>query len=124
VQTATGESEEAILGRFIERERTRMRWVAEVEGSGDFPVLRYEDLVADLRGQARRLEERLSISLDSDAAASDAALRKRHVSASTPEASVGRWHTEMEPRIAARFVDELRDELAALGYAINARDPG
>jgi hypothetical protein len=120
---ARGESEEERIERFIDRERSRMRWVVEVEGSGDFPVIRYEDLVTDLRAQARRLEEWLSIDLDPDAATSDAELRRRHVSASTPEASVGRWRSELEPELAERFSNEFREELAALGYQAGAREP-
>jgi len=120
---APGESEEERIERFIDRERSRMRWIAEVEGSGDFPVFRYEDLVTDLPGQAQRLEEWLSISLDPAAAASDAELRRLHVSASTPKASVGRWRTELDPDLAGRFAREFRDELAALRYPIEAPDP-
>jgi hypothetical protein len=121
-RTAPGESEEERLDRFIERERSRMRWIAEVEGAGEFPVLRYEDLVNDLEGQTRRLEELLSITLEPETVAGDAELRNRHVSASTPEASVGRWRTELEPELAERFSRELRDELAALGYPIEAAE--
>ncbi len=123
-RSAPGESEEERLDRFIERERTRMRWVAEVEASGEFPVLRYEDLVTGLQGQAQRLEEWLSITLDPDAAAADAELRRRHVSASTPEASVGRWRTELAPGLAERFSQEFRDELSALGYPVEATELG
>jgi Sulfotransferase family len=123
-QTAPGESEEERIQRFIDRERNRMRWIAEVEGSEEFPVVRYEDLVRDLAGQARRLEEWLSISLDPDAAASDDDLRKVHVSASTPEASVGRWRTELDPGLAERFSREFREELTALGYPIEAAELG
>jgi hypothetical protein len=119
---APGESEEERLDRFIARERARMRWVAEIEASGEFPVLRYEDLVIGLQDQAQRLEEWLSIKLDPDAATADAELRRRHVSASTPEASVGRWHTELDPGIAERFSREFRDELAALGYPVEATE--
>jgi hypothetical protein len=123
-QTAPGESKEERIDRFIDRERNRMRWIAEVEGSGQFPVFRYEDLVTDLPGQARRLEEWLSITLDPDAAASDAELQRVHVSASTPGASVGRWRTELDPELAERFARELRDELAALGYPVEAAELG
>ena len=99
-----------------------MRWIAEVESAGTFPVVRYEDLVTDLVGQARRLEDWLSIGLDADAAAGDAQLRKLHVSAPTPEASVGRWRTELDPGLAERFSGEFRDELAALGYSVEATE--
>jgi hypothetical protein len=120
---APGESEEERIERFVDRERSRMRWIAEIESAGTFPVVRYEDLVTDLAGQARRLEDWLSIGLDADAAAGDAELRKLHVSAPTPEASVGRWRTELDPGLAERFSGEFRDELAALGYSVEATEP-
>jgi hypothetical protein len=119
---APRESEDERIERFVERERSRMRWVAEVESAGTFPVFRYEDLVTDLAGQARRLEEWLSVRLDADAAAADATLRERHVSASTPEASVGRWRTELDPGLAERFTRDFGEELTALGYPIEAPD--
>ena len=120
---APGESEDERLDRFIDRERTRMRWVAEVESSGDHPVVRYEDLVTHLPAQARRLEEWLSITLDPDAAAGDAELRRLHVSAPSPEASVGRWRSELAPDLGDRLSREFRDELAALGYPIGGPEP-
>jgi hypothetical protein len=122
-QTAPGESEDERVTRFIERERARMQWIAELDSDGEFPVFRYEDLVTDLPGQARRLERWLSISLDPVAAADDAELQARHVSAATPEASVGRWRQELEPALAERFNREFGDELTALGYGVEAPDP-
>jgi hypothetical protein len=86
-------------------------------------VFRYEDLVTDISGQARRLEDWLSVSLDPGVAIADAELRDRHVSAATPEASVGRWRTEMDPQLAARFNRELGDELEALGYPAEEPKP-
>jgi hypothetical protein len=62
------------------------------------------------------------VRLDADAAAADATLRERHVSASTPEASVGRWRTELDPGLAERFTRDFGEELTALGYPIEAPD--
>jgi hypothetical protein len=120
---APWESERELIARFIERERERMRWIAGIQSGEAFPVFRYEDLVTDLPGQARRLEEWLSVSLDPGIAAADAKLRDQHVSAATPEASVGRWRTELDPELAALFNRELGEELEALGYRIEAPDP-
>jgi hypothetical protein len=122
---APWESEEDRITRFIERERERMRWIAALDPDGEPPVFRYEDLVTDLAGQARRLERWLSVELDPKGATADAELRDRHISAPTPEESVGRWRRELEPRLAERFGRELGDELAALGYEVEAADrPG
>jgi hypothetical protein len=120
---APSESEDERVTRFVERARARMRWIAELDSDGEFPVFRYEDLVADLPGQARRLEQWLSVSLDPAAAAADVELQARHVSAATPEASVGRWRQELDPALADRFNRELGEELTALGYPVEAPDP-
>jgi hypothetical protein len=37
---------------------------------------------------------------------------------------VGRWRTELDPELAERFSREFRDELAALGYQIEAAELG
>jgi hypothetical protein len=117
---APWESESDRIERFIERERSRIPWVAEVERDGTFPVVRYEDLVSDLDPQARRLEDWLAVSLEAQAAAQDEAIRDLHVSAATPAASVGRWRTELAPELAGRFNRELGEELEALGYEVSA----
>ena len=100
-----------------------MQWIAGLPKGQDFPLFRYEDLVTDLPGQARRLEDWLSVRLDPEAAASDTQLRGMHVSAQTPEASVGRWRREMRPELAERFNRELGEELEALGYELAADGP-
>jgi hypothetical protein len=123
---APWESEGDRITHFIERERERMRWIATLDPDGEIPVFRYEDLVTDLPEQARRLEAWLSVELDPQAVTADAELRDRHVSAPTPEESVGRWRRELDPRLAERFDREVGDELAALGYELEAkgRPPG
>ena len=104
--------------RFIKREQERLRWIAGLPNGQKFPLFRYEDMVTDLPGQARRLEHWLSVKLDPEAAASDTQLQGRHVSAQTPEASVGRWRREMRPELAEQFSRELGEELEALGYDV------
>jgi Sulfotransferase domain len=113
---APGETEAEMIDRFIDHERERMRWIAGLPTGAGFPVFRYEDLVTDLPGQARRLEELLSVGFDPEAVASDLALRDEHVSAESPEASIGRWRREMEPDLGRLLNHELGDQLEALGY--------
>jgi hypothetical protein len=113
---APGETEAQRIDRFVAHERERMGWIARLPGGARFPVFRYEDLVMDLRGEARRLEELLSVSLDPDKVTNDASLRSKHVSAESPEASIGRWRRELEPGLRRRFDRELGEELEALGY--------
>jgi hypothetical protein len=111
-----GETPEERTTRFIARERERLRWIAGLPSSQKFRLFRYEDLVTDLPRQARRLEDWLSVRLDPEVAASDTEMRGVHVSAQTPEASVGRWKREMRRELAQLFNRELGDELEALGY--------
>jgi Sulfotransferase family len=111
-----GESHDAWLKRHLARQRDRLRWIRKAMDSGDMPVVRYENLVLSLDEEARRLEEILGVELDPAAVAADEKMRATHVSASTPEASVGRWRREMDPELVKRFNDELGKELEALGF--------
>lgn len=111
-----GESHDAWLKRHLARQRDRLQWLRKAEESGDMPVVRYENMVLNLEGEARRLEEILGVEFDPAAVAADEKMRATHVSASTPEASVGRWRREMDPELVKRFNDELGKELEALGF--------
>ena len=46
-------------------------------------------------------------------------LREMHVSAHSPEASIGRWREEMPPNILKRFNEELGDQMRALGFEVS-----
>jgi hypothetical protein len=117
-----GETAEERTTRFIEREGERLRWIAALSRDERFPVFRYEDLVRDLPGQARRLEDWLSVGVDPQAAVADTDWQDLHVSARTPAASIGRWRQEMEPELAKRFNRELGEELEALEYEVGGAD--
>jgi len=119
-----GESHEAWLQRHLARQRDRLQWLQKAMESGDMPVVRYEDLVRNLDQEARRLEEILGVELDPAAVAADETMRSTHVSASTPEASVGRWRREMDPALVKRFNDELGRELEALGFDTSVPERG
>jgi hypothetical protein len=45
-------------------------------------------------------------------------MRKAHVSASSPEASVGRWREELDAETVEVFRRELGAELEALGFEV------
>ena len=103
---------------MISRQRERLRWIVELEDRGDVPVIRYEDLVLDLASVAERLSAHLGVELDHAAALADRRTRERHVSATSPEASIGRWERELDPEIAATFARELGDEMRRLGLSV------
>ena len=87
-----GETSEAWLVHYMQRQKERLWWINEAMKQGTMQVFRYEDLVLDLPGQARRIEEWLGVGLEPAAVAKDDTLRTRHISADTPESSIGRWH--------------------------------
>jgi hypothetical protein len=114
-----GETAEAWLERHLARQKERLKWICKALKKGTMPVVRYEDLVLNLEDEARRLEGILGVELDPAAVAADEKMRSTHVSAATPEASVGRWRREMSPDLVRKFNDELGDELAVLGFDVS-----
>lgn len=109
-------SEERLLDHVISRQRERLRWISGLLESDGGEVIRYEDLVRDLDGVAVRLSARLGVDLDPAAAADHRETRTRHVSAASPEASIGRWRAELDPEVAETFARELGPELRAVGF--------
>jgi glycosyltransferase involved in cell wall biosynthesis len=110
------DTDDAHLRQIIARQGERLRWIADLLEAGEVPVVRYEDLVLDLEGVARTLGESLGIELDPRAVSRDRDMRSRHVSASSPEESIGRWQSEIDPAVAELFSTELRTELRAVGF--------
>jgi hypothetical protein len=106
------------LDQLMARQRERLRWIADLPTGEDSPVIRYDELVLDTPATARRLERRLGIALDPDAALADAQMRKAHVSAASPQSSVGRWRQELDAETADLFARELGDELRAVGLEV------
>jgi hypothetical protein len=106
------------LEQLIARQRERLRWIAGLLEDGDPSVVRYDELVLDTAGVARRLEQRLGVELDAGAAREDAHMRKTHVSASSPERSIGRWRDELDAETVELFARELGDELKAVGFEV------
>jgi hypothetical protein len=119
----SGESHDDWLERHLDRQKDRLRWIGDAMESETFPVVRYEDLVLNLESEARRLEGILGVELDPAAVIADTRLRSKHVSAATPEASVGRWRTEMNPEVVKLFNEELGTELQALGFDTSDPEP-
>ena len=104
------------LDHVMARQKRRLRWIEQLLEEGRVPVLRYEDLVNDFDGAAKRLEAALSVQLDPGAAQSDRELRKRHGTAASPASSIGRWRTELSEEEIGAFDRALGDELDRLGF--------
>jgi Sulfotransferase family len=116
--SSAGGGPEEHLEAFVRRQRRRLAWIAGHLETGEHPVVRYEDLVGDLAGVASRLGSWLGVELDAAAVEGDRRLRRRHVTAASPAASLGRWREELDPEIAERFGRELGAELRAVGYEV------
>ncbi len=106
------------LDQLIARQRERLRWIAGLLAQDDPSVVRYDELVLDMEAVARRLEARLGVSLHPQTAREDAQMRKAHVSASSPESSVGRWRSELDAETIEIFRSELGEELEAVGFEV------
>jgi hypothetical protein len=119
-----GESPEAWLDRHLARQKERLVWIRQALEKETIPIIRYEDLVLNLKGEARRIEQILDVELDPAAVVGDERMRSTHVSADSPEKSIGRWRREMPPELVRRFHDELGDELEALGFDTSEPAPG
>ena len=105
-----------MLEHVISRQRERLDWIRGLLAGGDVPVIRYEDLVLDLDGVARGCRSGSASSSTPSAVRADSETRERHVSATSPEASIGRWREEMPREIAARFERELGEPMRELGF--------
>ena len=103
------------VAEIVGRQRQRLRWIAKLLDRGEVPVIRYEDMVNDLGGVARTLEDWLDVELDARAVLADRQMRKVHVSARSPEESIGRWPRDLDPEVASIFSEQLAPELQAVG---------
>jgi hypothetical protein len=103
--------------RFIERQRDRLRWIAGLEESRDTAIVRYEDLVRDLRGVSGRLEGWLGVELDPDSVAGDRRVGWVHRTADSPEKSIGRWRSDVPPDVTDAIARDLAPELSALRFS-------
>ena len=101
--------------RMLEQQRGRLRWIAALD-TDEGVVVRYEEMVLELEAVATRLGEWLGVELDPRAVLDDRRMRRQHVTASSPAASIGRWRAELEPDVVAVFEASLGPELQALGF--------
>jgi hypothetical protein len=107
--------------RFIERQRDRLRWIAGLEEGPDTAIVRYEELVRDLPAVAGRLSAWLDVELDADAVMRDKRVGWVHRTAESPEASIGRWRSDLPRDVGDAIARELAPELKELGFGSQAR---
>jgi hypothetical protein len=113
---AEEESEEHYLGRLVGQMTDNLRVIDASRGRYDSQVLRYEDLVLDLPGCARRLSDWLGVAIHADRREHIEQHVQVHATASTARESIGRWRRDLSDREAAFVTGEMREWLLALGY--------
>lgn len=111
------QSEGKYLDGWIEWFRNRIAEFARQREAGDHVMLvRYEEMVRNLAGAAERIGKWLGVSLSARAVEANRASLRHHMTSESVAASVGRWRTELPPRIRKRIEEGLRDEMRDLGY--------
>lgn len=110
------ESPEEFAPRFVQLQKRRLREAGRALETGSATVVRYEDLVHDLPGQAGRLGDLLGVPLDPTGVNVGQTHYQQHSTTGSPAESVGRWRREMDAEIKALFSRELAGELGPLGY--------
>lgn len=111
-----GEAPADFARRFVPHQRHRLAEARRAELEGTAAVVRYEQMVTDLTGQADRLSSLLGVQLDPSAVPGPDRPPARHMTSATVAGSVGRWRREMDRSLLALFLEGLGPELADLGY--------
>lgn len=79
-------------------------------------VVRYEDLVTDLAGEAKRIGEWLQVELDPHTVINNRCEYAHHTTSPSAAASIGRWRDDLSPREAEAVAVRLREAAAPFGY--------
>lgn len=109
------QTEEAYLASFLRTVRRRLDEMAAPDGAPAITV-RYEDLVADLDGQAARIGAWLGVQLDGPAAVAASAGLDGHRTAASTDASIGRWRQDLTAETVALIEAELGGHFERFGY--------
>lgn len=111
-------SVEEVLDKFLDDQRQRLRWLHSAEEDLEAPVVRFENLVADLPTEAERLGDWLGLRLDAEAVLRRRGEFSKHITAGSAEQSAARWKDEMSGELADRFRQAMGTELSQLGYEV------
>ncbi len=111
-----GQSEEDFLSSILQAMRRRLDEMAETDPAIPSLTVRYEDLVSDLPGQARRLSSWLDVDLDPVLALASTDGLSHHRTHETGDASIGRWRDDLSPEVSDRIEEVLGHHLERFGY--------
>lgn len=107
-----------MLDKFLDGQKHRLRWLQTAEEDLDAPVVRFEDLVADLPTEAERLGDWLGVRLDAEAVLRRRGEFSEDITAGSAERSAARWKDEMPAELIDRFRKAMGPELSQLGYEV------
>jgi hypothetical protein len=117
-QRRSDQTEDEYADGFIARVRHHLVSMQQIPDGMARIVLRYEDLVRDLRGTADRIGSWLGVELDADAVLGQREAYRHHMTTASTEESIGRWKRDLAPPEAERIASALRPILKPLGYDI------
>lgn len=99
---------------------SRVNYFRQLKGFGsqnkNIIVLRFEDLVHDLEGMAKKLSCFLNVKLDSAVVRDNVANMSHHMTSKSIERSSDKWKEELLPQTIKLFEDAMADELEAFSY--------
>ena len=114
-----GIDEDRYLESFITRFATALEAISAPVPDGVERIrLRYEDLVQDLSGQAKRLGTWVGAVLDPSRIEADRSAYRHHMTSGSGEDSIGRWRRDLVPAEADLIAERLGEQLARLGYEL------
>ncbi len=96
--------------------KTREYAEREAKRSDDDLLVRYEDLVGDLAGEAGRIGEWLDVELDPKPVLESWSGLTRHMTSGSPGASMGRWRRDLPEKEQEILNRELAAVLDRYGY--------
>ena len=117
-QDPSTEEAEAYLRGFVQSSLERLRRVRQAQLCDKEFVLHYEKWVTDYHTESSKLADWLGLQLDPEAVFGHSEVLQIHGTSPSPTASVYRWKRELPPEINRFFVEQLGEELAALGYEV------
>jgi hypothetical protein len=110
------QTEDEYADGFIDRLVRRLSTMDATPDGVDRIVLRYEDLVGDLRSAADRIGRWLGVGLDADAVLGQREAYRHHMTTASTDASIGRWRRDLHPAEAARIAGALGPAMEPFGY--------
>jgi hypothetical protein len=110
-----GQSEEEYLEWWLGKVVENSTVLARRRESRAVFVVRYEDLVTDLRATASQLGEWLDVDLTPDRVQEHREAFAHHMTTDDPLDSVGRWRRELPDALRRRIEEELPGEVAFYG---------